>query len=797
MNNPKIRIPQALEAIADEANFFMYQIIDEGPDKKVGKRPANFAAPFKGCNTDEAATHTLREVVERVEAYNAAPDKIAKHNANRKEYAEAKGSRYTPILRYAVGYVPREGSAGVIIDLDDVVSPDDNTSIIDFDVMGWLDGFKGYCEVSTSGTGLRVVMPREFGDELLSDRREANGCAFQAKAEQAKGFALTLTGSGDWARDDDFVRGVCERRDAGLRERRIEKNVNPEDLGDIALDFLEYTLDDLESMLAAYPNEGIERGEWIGLCKAVREAFEPRGLGEEAFDIFDAWTATGKEHSYDPVHNRDKWDEPLDTSAKTRTTLASVLKVARENKWRSASEADTFEETAPSEPDNPYAFLKVLDTEKVGAKGNVTRAVHNYMNAVRIVRHMPDLKGLIGRNMLNGGLLRLRDWSGEPLRYAVEWTDPDMHRVLQIVQGFKKDKQSLFGHFSIEALKNAMEGGSEPVQPIKRAIESLPKWDGRPRIDDWLMRYFGVSDTPLHAAYGRKFMIGLIARGHAEIGFEVKLDTVLVLVGMQGLQKSEFFNVLAGSSAFFTDHIGEISKKEARENIAGRWIVELSEGEIVTKADRRALKGFLTAKSDKFRAAYARNVQTVPRACAFVMPTNEEGILNDPTGSRRFWPVKVTRGADLGVLRAERDLMLSEALVAYRAGEAWWLTEDEDATRETNAEEYQIEDPIEDDLAHILQHIPLGQIVSQSDLIKALELPSAANGAIAHRVRDVLGKFGWERHRVGAKRGYRRGDGDSKPAMSEKALSAMKEGTVIEIRPKSEFEDLGAEDKIE
>ena len=796
MNTPKTLIPQALEAIADEPNFFIYQIIDEGPDKKVGKRPARFAAPFKGCNTDEAAVHTLREVAERVALYNGSPAKIAKHNDERKAYATAKGARYMPILRYAVGYVPREDSAGVVIDLDDVIDPVDG-DVLDFDVFGWLGEFEGYCEVSTSGTGLRVVMPREFGDELLSDRREANGCAFQAKQEQAKGFALTLTGKGQWVRDEEFLLGVVARRDEGLRARRTEKVVNREDLTDIAIDFLEYTIDDLETMLAAYPNEGIERGEWVGLCKAVREAFEPRGLGEEAFDLFDAWTATSKDHGYDGAHNRDRWDEPLDGSAKTRTTLATVLKTARENGWKSAAEAATFSEDEPEVEDDPYAFLKKLDTEKVGAGGKVTRAVHNYMNAVRIVRHMPDLAGLIGFNMLNGGLLRLRDWDGTPLRYAAEWTDRDMHKVLQIVQGFKKDKRSMFGHFSIEALKNAMEGGAEPVQPIKRAIESLPKWDGRPRIDDWLTRYFGVEDTPLHCAYGRKFMIGLIARGHAEPLHEVKLDTVLVLVGMQGLQKSEFFKTLAGSSAFFTDHIGEISKKEARENIAGRWIVELSEGEVVTKADRRALKGFLTATSDKFRAAYARNVQTVPRACVFVMPTNETGVLNDPTGSRRFWPVKVVRGANLDQLRAERDMMFAEALAAYRAGEAWWLTEAEDTTREANAETYQIEDPIEDDLAHILQDIPIGQIVTQTEILKALEVPTASNGAVAHKVRDALTKFGWERAKVGPKRGYRRRDSKSEPPMSEKALAAIKEGNVVELKAPSEFEDLGAEDKIE
>ena len=796
MNTPKILIPQALEAIADERNFFIYQIIDEGPDKKAGKRPARFAAPFKGCNTDEAAVHTLREVVERIEVYNNSPAKIAAHNKNRKDYAEDKGTAYKPILRYAAGYVPREDSAGVVIDLDDVLDPATG-DVIDFDVMGWLDGFLGYQEVSTSGNGLRVVMPREFGDELLSDRREANGCAFQAKQEQAKGFALTLSGKGRWVRDDGFVRGVVDRRDAGLKERRIEGKINTDDLTDIALDFLEYSLDDLESMLAAYPNEGIERGEWVGLCKAIREAFEPRGIGEEAFDIFDAWTATSKDHGYDSAHNRDRWDEPLDTAVKKRTTLATILKVARENGWHSAAEAETFDADKPSEPSDPYAFLKTLDTEKVGAGGKVTRAVHNYMNAVRIIRNMPELAGLIGENMLNGGLLRLREWDGAPLRYAVEWTDRDMHRVLQIVQGFKKDNKPLFGHFSIVALKQAMEGGGEHVQPIARALEHLPKWDGRPRIDDWLMRHFGVEDTVLNSTYSRKFLIALIARGHAGLVGEVKVDTTLVLVGMQGAQKSEFFNVLAGSSAFFTDHVGEISKKEARENIGARWIVELSEGEIVTKADRRALKGFLTAKSDKFRGAYRRNVETTPRSCVFVMPTNEAGVLNDPTGSRRFWPVQVTKSVNLDQFRAERDMLLAEALAAYRAGEAWWLSPELEALRENKAEEYQIEDPIENDLAHVLQDIPTGQIISQTEILKALLVPTSANGALAHRVRDALTKFGWERAKSGPKRGYRRRDWDSEPPMSEKALAAIKEGNVVELRAPSEFEDLGAEDKIE
>ena len=94
------------------------------------------------------------------------------------------------------------------------------------------------------------------------------------------------------------------------------------------------------------------------------------------------------------------------------------------------------------------------------------------------------------------------------------------------------------------------------------------------------------------------------------------------------------------------------------------------------------MKAFLTRRYDDFRPPYQRrNVQT-PRQCVFTGSTNDQQYLRDPTGNRRFWPVRLSTplsDADLAALEGARDQLWAEALAAYRAGEPWHLTHDENA----------------------------------------------------------------------------------------------------------------------
>jgi predicted P-loop ATPase len=129
--------------------------------------------------------------------------------------------------------------------------------------------------------------------------------------------------------------------------------------------------------------------------------------------------------------------------------------------------------------------------------------------------------------------------------------------------------------------------------------------------------------------------------------------------------------ILAGGDENFSDAeiIGD-GKKEQQEAVQGIWIYEVGELEGMSKHDVTAIKLFLSKTHDKARPAFGRARVDRPRRCIFVGTTNDEGYLRDPTGNRRFWPVKTTKRLfDLEAIAQVRDQLWAEASAAEANGE--------------------------------------------------------------------------------------------------------------------------------
>ena len=223
----------------------------------------------------------------------------------------------------------------------------------------------------------------------------------------------------------------------------------------------------------------------------------------------------------------------------------------------------------------------------------------------------------------------------------------------------------------------ALEFERNHFHPIREFLESL-KWDGKKRIDHLLINFFGAEDNQYSREAIRKTLVGAVSRIFKP---GCKFDLVLTLVSQQqGTGKSSFFASLGGE--WFSDTFMTVQGKEALEQIQGSWLIEMAELSGLRKADVEATKHFISKQIDTFRPAYGRVSETYPRQCVFVATTNKYDFLKDPSGNRRFMPVKVqetkiTENPKLmSLLKDSKEInqIWAEAKTLFDLGETLYLS---------------------------------------------------------------------------------------------------------------------------
>lgn len=167
--------------------------------------------------------------------------------------------------------------------------------------------------------------------------------------------------------------------------------------------------------------------------------------------------------------------------------------------------------------------------------------------------------------------------------------------------------------------------------PIKNFFNSLPAWDGTPRVDTLLIDNLGAEDSFYIRNITRQWLLAAVARVFHP---GCKFDYCLVLKGKQGIGKSTLLSLLGGK---WFGELNNIQGKDAVGDLQGLWIVELTEMQATKKADNEQIKSFLSARIDRARLSYDRRTSEFPRQCVFAATTNDAEPLKDQTGGRRFW----------------------------------------------------------------------------------------------------------------------------------------------------------------
>jgi putative DNA primase/helicase len=288
---------------------------------------------------------------------------------------------------------------------------------------------------------------------------------------------------------------------------------------------------------------------------------------------------------------------------------------------------------------------------------------------------------LAGRTLRWNEMSETVELGGAPLRD----TDMVMFRLLcegRLVQLVKKRAVPLqLGKADVAEAFDLVARNSS-YHPVRDYLRSL-KWDGGAHLLR-LPALAGAEDTDLNRLLFKRWAISAVAR---PLRPGCKVDTVLVLQGAQGTGKSTFFKTLA-SPAWFCDALLEIGTDDAAQRLEGVWIYELAELDAIRKSEWSAIRQFVTEAEDKYHVRYDRMHRTRKRDGVIVGTTNPQEFLDDPTGARRFWPVKVLRQIDLAELTRLRDQIWAEAVALYDAGEPWHLAEQEEVALRVGQEEF-------------------------------------------------------------------------------------------------------------
>lgn len=288
--------------------------------------------------------------------------------------------------------------------------------------------------------------------------------------------------------------------------------------------------------------------------------------------------------------------------------------------------------------------------------------------------------------------------------------------------------------------------------PVRDYLQGLT-WDGTNRSHLLLSAYFGAQDNDLTRELGMRFLISCVARVMKP---GCKVDTTLVLYGEQSEFKSTGLATLVPQREWFSDSTIDLHSKDAYQNLPGVWIYEFGEMDSIRRRDATVVKAFLSAQVDRYRPSYGRNVIQVPRQTVFTASTNEPTFLNDPSGSRRFWPVEV-QGVQCARIEADRDQLWAEAITLYSSGERWWLDRNAEAVLRDSSLRYEQEDPWTQSLEAWLVRqgttpFQIGQALTGA-IDKEID---RAHGGDSMRMASLLKRLGCERRStsVNGKRGW-------------------------------------------
>lgn len=401
----------------------------------------------------------------------------------------------------------------------------------------------------------------------------------------------------------------------------------------------------------------IPKGRQHATLVSVAGSMRKRGL--EFAEIFAALMVMNRDRCTEPgpVENIEQIAHSICKYPAGQLPSDAISRVVIDT---SPAQSDATPENEIGNPDWENNLLRKKPSLRQQQEGLPGKPEPCLANAIIAAEQAPEFALALQLNELDQTISVTRDLPWRTSRD--QWSDYDETMLANWLQHRGIMVTPAIAHAAAIAAAH-----NNKFHPIRDYLNSL-QWDGVRRIDQWLSLYCRATNDEYTRAVGEKWLIQAVARIFAP---GCKADSCLILEGEQGIGKSTVFAILGGE--WFTDELPPMGSKDASIQVMGVWIIELAELDTLRRSEASAVKAFISRTTERFRLPYDRTVINAPRQCVFAGSVNHSEYLQDDTGNRRFWPVRVGNTLDTDDLRRDRDLIWAEAVHAFQNGASWWL----------------------------------------------------------------------------------------------------------------------------
>ena len=231
-------------------------------------------------------------------------------------------------------------------------------------------------------------------------------------------------------------------------------------------------------------------------------------------------------------------------------------------------------------------------------------------------------------------------------------------------------------------------------------------WSGTERFTG-LAKILGIASDGFQALLLRKWLIQCVAMAHNTPRHIEAAEGVLTLQGEQGAGKTSVFRRLAIRPEWLAEGVTlDMRNKDDILRATSAWITELGELDSTLKREQSSLKAFITQRTDRIRAPYAREESHSPRRTSFGASVNPGRFLKDDTGDRRFFVIPIFNADIPALINTPDEWFVQLWAEVYR----WWqenpqkfrLSDDEKLQLDKENQQYRELLPMEEEIRQAL-----------------------------------------------------------------------------------------------